>query len=47
LLDWVLGVVTPGPDQRQKYSDRIAGTTVVQVSQAFASVSPTPPAQSQ
>jgi uncharacterized RDD family membrane protein YckC len=47
LLDWVLGVVTPGPDQRQKYSDRIADTTVVQVSQAFAYVSQTPPAQSQ
>jgi uncharacterized RDD family membrane protein YckC len=39
LLDWIIAVVTPGPDQRQKYSDRIAGTTVVQVSQAFASMS--------
>lgn len=32
LLDWIIGVVTPGPDQRQKYTDRIAGTTVVQTS---------------
>jgi len=44
LLDWILGVVTAGADRRQKYSDRIAGTTVVQVKQAFASItSPTPP----
>ena len=43
LLDWILGVVTPGHDQRQKYTDRIAGTTVVQVKQAFATVSPPPP----
>jgi uncharacterized RDD family membrane protein YckC len=42
LLDWIVAVVTPGPDQRQKYSDRIAGTTVVQMSQAFASISPSP-----
>ena len=46
LLDWIIAIVTPGPDQRQKYSDRIAGTTVVQVSQAFTSISSTP-AQSQ
>jgi uncharacterized RDD family membrane protein YckC len=46
LLDWIVAVVTPGPDQRQKYSDRIAGTTVVQISQPFASVSQQPPAQS-
>jgi len=43
LLDWILGVVTPGHDQRQKYTDHIAGTTVVQVKQAFATVSPPPP----
>lgn len=29
LIDWVLAVATPGLDQRQKYTDRIAGTTVV------------------
>ena len=43
ILDWLVAVATPGADRRQKYSDRIAGTTVVQVSQAFASVSPTQP----
>jgi uncharacterized RDD family membrane protein YckC len=44
LLDWVLGVITAGADRRQKYSDRIAGTTVVQVKQAFAAItSPVPP----
>ena len=43
LLDWIIAVVTPtaGTDQRQKYSDRIAGTTVVQASQPFASTSST------
>jgi len=43
LLDWILGVATTGHDQRQKYSDRIAGTTVVSVKQAFSSVSTPPP----
>ena len=42
LLDWLIAVVTPGSDRRQKYMDRIAGTTVVQVSQPFASVAPAP-----
>ena len=47
LLDWLIGIATPG-DRRQKYSDRMAGTVVVQVNQAFASVVPqTPPAPSQ
>ena len=47
LLDWLIGIATPG-DRRQKYSDRMAGTVVVQVNQAFASVvPPTPPAPSQ
>ena len=46
LLDWLIAVVTPGADRRQKYSDRIAGTTVVQTSQAFVAISP-PPATSQ
>jgi len=44
LLDWILGVAIPGRDQRQKYSDRIAGTTVVSVRQAFSSPPPPPPA---
>jgi len=43
LLDWILGVATPGPDQRQKYTDRIAGTTVVSVKPAFTSTTPPPP----
>jgi uncharacterized RDD family membrane protein YckC len=43
LLDWILGIATPGPDRRQKYTDRMAGTTVVSVKQAFASAAPPPP----
>jgi uncharacterized RDD family membrane protein YckC len=43
LIDWILGVATPGHDQRQKYTDRIAGTTVVSVKQAFSSASTPPP----
>jgi len=43
LLDWILGVAIPGRDQRQKYSDRIAGTTVVSVRQAFPSGATLPP----
>ena len=46
LLDWLIGIVTPG-DKRQKYSDRMAGTVVVQASQAFASITPPPQAPSQ
>jgi uncharacterized RDD family membrane protein YckC len=42
LLDWLIGIVTPG-DKRQKFSDRYAGTIVVQTKQAFASVMPPPP----
>jgi uncharacterized RDD family membrane protein YckC len=47
LLDWILGIAITGHDQRQKYSDRIAGTTVVLVRSTFPSVatpsSPPPP----
>jgi uncharacterized RDD family membrane protein YckC len=46
LLDWLIGIVTPG-DKRQKYSDRMAGTVVVQASQAFASITPPPQTPSQ
>jgi uncharacterized RDD family membrane protein YckC len=46
LLDWLIGVLTPG-DKRQKYSDRMAGTIVVQASQAFASITPPPQTPSQ
>jgi uncharacterized RDD family membrane protein YckC len=38
LLDWIIAIVTPGPDQRQKYTDRIAGTTVVQISAPLESL---------
>ena len=37
-LDWLVGVVTPGADRRQKYTDRLAGTTVVQGKPSFAPV---------
>jgi len=40
LLDWVVGIATPG-DRRQKYTDRIAGVVVVQT-QSFAAVAPPP-----
>ncbi|MGB9842602.1 MAG: RDD family protein [Candidatus Bathyarchaeales archaeon] len=43
LLDWLIGIVTPGPDRRQKYTDRMAGTIVVQVKQAFAAATQPPP----
>jgi len=43
LLDWIIGIATPGPDGRQKYTDRMAGTTVAQVKQAFGSATPPPP----
>jgi len=43
LIDWILGVAIPGPDQRQKYTDRIAGTTVVSARAAFSSVTAPPP----
>jgi uncharacterized RDD family membrane protein YckC len=43
LLDWILAIAIHGNDQRQKYTDRIAGTTVVSVKQAFSSVTTTPP----
>ena len=45
LLDWLIAVASPGPDPRQKYTDRIAGTTVVSVKAGFASgaVPPPPP----
>lgn len=43
ILDWLIGVATSGADRRQKYTDRIAGTTVTSVRQAFASPPPPPP----
>jgi uncharacterized RDD family membrane protein YckC len=43
LLDWLIGVFTPGHDPHQKYTDRIAGTTVVSVKAGFASGAAPPP----
>ena len=43
IIDWLVGVVTPGNDRRQKYTDRFAGTTVVQVKQVFQSTAPSAP----
>ncbi|MCL4429486.1 MAG: RDD family protein [Chloroflexi bacterium] len=43
IIDWLIAVVTPGADKRQKYTDRIAGTTVVQTKQPFASAGAPPP----
>jgi uncharacterized RDD family membrane protein YckC len=34
ILDWLIGIVTEG-DKRQKFTDRIAGTTVVSTKQPF------------
>jgi uncharacterized RDD family membrane protein YckC len=34
LLDWLIGIVTEG-DKRQKFTDRIAGTTVISTKQPF------------
>jgi uncharacterized RDD family membrane protein YckC len=43
LLDWLIGIVTPG-DKRQKFSDRYAGTIVVQTRQSSFTTAPqTPP----
>lgn len=45
IIDWLVAILTPGKDRRQKWTDRIAGTTVVQTRQPFQSVtqpSPTP-----
>jgi uncharacterized RDD family membrane protein YckC len=43
ILDWLIGVFTPGHDPHQKYTDRIAGTTVVSVKPGFASGAAPPP----
>ena len=47
LLDWLIGIATPG-DRRQKYSDRMAGTVVVQATApATAAFAQPPPPSSQ
>ncbi len=42
IIDWLIGIATPG-DRRQKYLDRVAGTTVIQIGQPFASTTSPPP----
>jgi len=42
LIDWLLGILTPG-NNKQKYSDRFAGTIVTQIGPAFGSAPPPPP----
>jgi len=42
LLDWLIGILSPGK-KMQKYTDRMAGTVVVQSKQPFGSVPPPPP----
>ncbi len=44
VLDWLIGVATAGPDRRQKWTDRLAGTTVVQVGRAPIGSTAPPPA---
>ncbi len=44
-LDWLIAIVTTGPDKRQKLTDRWAGTTVAQTGKSPISMnepSPTP-----
>lgn len=43
LIDFIVGIATPGPDPRQRYFDRLAGTTVINVKQAFVPPPPPPP----
>ncbi len=43
VIDIIIGFATPGPDPRQRYFDRVAGTTVVSVKQPFAPPPPPPP----
>jgi uncharacterized RDD family membrane protein YckC len=43
LIDFLIAIATPGPDPRQRYFDRMAGTTVVSVKQLFTAASPPPP----
>ena len=42
ILDWLVGVLTPG-DKHQKYTDRIASTTVTATKAIFNPTPPPPP----
>lgn len=41
-LDWLIAIVTAGPDKRQKLTDRWAGTTVAQVGKAPINMAESP-----
>jgi uncharacterized RDD family membrane protein YckC len=41
-LDWLIGILTPG-DKRQKYTDRLAGTTIVQAGKSPIVMTTPPP----
>ncbi|MFB3888085.1 MAG: RDD family protein [Candidatus Bathyarchaeia archaeon] len=43
LIDILLGVATKGPDPRQRYFDRLAGTTVVTTKEVLGAAAPPPP----
>jgi len=43
LIDVLVALATPGPDPRQRYFDRMAGTTVISLKQPFTSIPPPPP----
>ncbi len=45
LIDWLVAIVTPGNDRRQKFTDRYAGTTVVQVGRSPIGSTPPPASQ--
>lgn len=45
LIDWLVAIVTPGNDRRQKFTDRYAGTTVVQVGRSPIGSAPAPSSQ--
>jgi uncharacterized RDD family membrane protein YckC len=42
ILDWLIGIATTGSDKRQKFTDRWAGTTVVQVGKSPIAITPPP-----
>lgn len=43
IIDIVLGFVTQGPDPRQRYFDRMAGTTVISTKDVFGAAAAPPP----
>jgi uncharacterized RDD family membrane protein YckC len=43
ILDWLIGIATTGSDKRQKFTDRWAGTTVVQTGKSPIAITSPPP----